>query len=287
MNLDTTLKSLEVKLGGAITTSQPTFVAHYTDINQSNIAITAISEVDGLANGVTPVTVVAAPAAGNTRKITELTIENTDTITQIITVSLNDNGTKQPIVVLQIAAGSTLQYNGTWSIIPSPSGPVGPVGPQGIQGITGAQGPVGPGGIILEGEPGDDSFVPGPIGATGSSSAATGTWTPIDSSGAGLSFSGASGTYAQIGKFIFVTCTFTYPVTADATGAKIGGLPFTVGTLTAIASTSDVGYNTTIEGRALNGTTTIALYSVGLQTQVPNSILSTTTVLMSCCYIST
>ena len=56
-----------------------------------------------------------------------------------------------------------------------------------------------------------------------------GTWTPIDSSGASLSFTGTSGNchYTKIGNQ--VTCVFNlvYPVTVSGAGPVIGGLPFT------------------------------------------------------------
>ena len=54
-----------------------------------------------------------------------------------------------------------------------------------------------------------------------------GTWTPIDSSGASLSLSVASGRYTKIGNL--VTCTFRvgYPSTSSVLNMTIGGLPFT------------------------------------------------------------
>ena len=56
-----------------------------------------------------------------------------------------------------------------------------------------------------------------------------GTWTPVDSSGAGLTFTNTSNNcfYTKIGNL--VTCGFnvTYPVTASVAVAVIGGLPFT------------------------------------------------------------
>lgn len=53
-----------------------------------------------------------------------------------------------------------------------------------------------------------------------------GTWTPVDGSGASLSFTSVSGTYIKIGRT--VTCLFdlTYPSTANGSQAVIGGLPF-------------------------------------------------------------
>ena len=56
-----------------------------------------------------------------------------------------------------------------------------------------------------------------------------GTWTPVDSSGAGLTFTNTSNNcfYTKIGNL--VTCGFnvTYPATASVAIVAIGGLPFT------------------------------------------------------------
>jgi hypothetical protein len=51
------------------------------------------------------------------------------------------------------------------------------------------------------------------------------TWTPVDASGAGLVFVGAEGVYQQIGNMVFYQGAVLYPVNADATAAKVGGLP--------------------------------------------------------------
>lgn len=54
-----------------------------------------------------------------------------------------------------------------------------------------------------------------------------GTWTPIDTSGAGLTFDpGTTGMYTRIGNVVFVSASVRYPVTANANGASISGLPF-------------------------------------------------------------
>ena len=53
-----------------------------------------------------------------------------------------------------------------------------------------------------------------------------GTWTPVDGSGAGLTFSVTSANYRKIGSMVFVNAYLTYPGTGDATGANIAGLPY-------------------------------------------------------------
>lgn len=55
----------------------------------------------------------------------------------------------------------------------------------------------------------------------------TGAWTPIDSSGAGLTFTSVSATYYTHGNVVFVQWELRYPVTANGAAAVIGGLPFT------------------------------------------------------------
>jgi hypothetical protein len=53
-----------------------------------------------------------------------------------------------------------------------------------------------------------------------------GTWTPIDSSGAGLTFTASSGSYTKVGRMVMATGFVNFPVTADGSNNKIGGLPF-------------------------------------------------------------
>lgn len=55
-----------------------------------------------------------------------------------------------------------------------------------------------------------------------------GTWTPVDSSGASLSFTVGSAIYIKIGRFVLVQFYFTFPITASGANNLIGGLPFTV-----------------------------------------------------------
>lgn len=55
-----------------------------------------------------------------------------------------------------------------------------------------------------------------------------GSWTPVDASGAALTFATATGMYTKIGRMVFIEMNVLYPSTANASGSKIGGLPFTV-----------------------------------------------------------
>ncbi len=55
-----------------------------------------------------------------------------------------------------------------------------------------------------------------------------GTWSPSDQSGAGLTLTSVAGAqYIKIGQIVIACFNVTYPATADATFAAIGGLPYT------------------------------------------------------------
>lgn len=54
------------------------------------------------------------------------------------------------------------------------------------------------------------------------------TWTPTDTSGAGLSLAVALGNYAKHEDVVIANFLVVYPVTADINPSQIGGLPFTV-----------------------------------------------------------
>jgi hypothetical protein len=56
---------------------------------------------------------------------------------------------------------------------------------------------------------------------------ASSTWTPIDSSGAGLTFAAAEGRYVRLGPLVLAVAHILYPATGDTNPAVIGGLPAT------------------------------------------------------------
>lgn len=59
------------------------------------------------------------------------------------------------------------------------------------------------------------------------SQTAPASWTPIDSSGAGLTFTGVSANWVQIGNMVHAYGALTYPSTANGANATIGGFPVT------------------------------------------------------------
>lgn len=108
--LDSTLKSLELKLAGAPATTQPPFVASYVDISQTTFGMTAAAENDGAMNGSTAVTAAAAPSASTTRQLKFLSVFNVDTAAVVLTVQVNNNGTARIVWKATLAIGDTLVY---------------------------------------------------------------------------------------------------------------------------------------------------------------------------------
>jgi hypothetical protein len=53
-----------------------------------------------------------------------------------------------------------------------------------------------------------------------------GTWTPTDSSGAGLTFTVDHATYTKVGRAVSIQANITYPSTASAATAQFAGFPF-------------------------------------------------------------
>lgn len=112
------------------------------------------------------------------------------------------------------------------------------------------------------------------------------TWTPTDASGAGLIFTGVSASYTKIGNMVYAYAALTYPSTADASAAKIGGLPVTVPNqdYAAVPCTfSTNAFATVTFALLLKGTTTFGLYKA-TEAGALNSDMSGKAVNLICIY---
>lgn len=110
ITLDATTKSLEIKLAGAVATTQCPFVCSYVDISQITFGLTGSGETDGTTNNTTAVTVAAGPAATTSRKINYLSVVNVDTAAIVLTVQLNNNGTARTCWKGTLAVGDSFTY---------------------------------------------------------------------------------------------------------------------------------------------------------------------------------
>ena len=114
-----------------------------------------------------------------------------------------------------------------------------------------------------------------------------GTWTPVDGSGAGLTLTvNGAARYVKIGRFVFFAVNeIVYPSTANGSGARIDGLPFTSdsinsGTLSLVASTANAS-----KGLVIASATGIFIYANGTTSSSTNANLSTSSIYgISGCY---
>lgn len=152
LNLDATTKTIEIKLGGTVSTSQLVWTSHWAD--DTGAAFTE-GESDGITNNTTAVTVVAAPGVSTRRIVRNITVHNADTAAATVTLQYNNNGTVRILKVFSLNSGSDFDFSPN-----GPEGPTGATGPQGTTGPTGPQGTTGPTGA---------TGTTGPTGPTGPS----------------------------------------------------------------------------------------------------------------------
>lgn len=119
IRLDTFQRKLQAVLGGAVTTSQPTAIVCYTDIENENQKKFFVEAVTSTLNGVTPVDILPAPDKAMVREVDSIHIRNNDTVAATITVRIGDNGTNYELVEITIQAGETLVYTDSegWKVI--------------------------------------------------------------------------------------------------------------------------------------------------------------------------
>lgn len=107
--LDTTTKSIEAILGGAVAATQPDYISAFADATAAGFVE---GQKDGTLNSTTAVTIVSAPAASARRIVREISIYNADSAAVTLTVRLNNNGTYRIIDVATLAVGETWTLSG-------------------------------------------------------------------------------------------------------------------------------------------------------------------------------
>ena len=110
IRLDTYQRKLQAVLGGAVTTSQPTVVVSYTDIENENQKKFFVETVTSVLNSTNPVDILPAPDKAMVREVDSIHIRNNDTVAATVTVRINDNGTNYELVEVTLQAGETLVY---------------------------------------------------------------------------------------------------------------------------------------------------------------------------------
>ena len=106
--LTTTTDALQVKLNGAITTNELPIIAMYRDMSDSEF--TAGRSLN-TTNGATDVSFVPAPGASIQRIIDFICITNTDTVSHVVTIKYDANGTEYTLKELSLGVGESIEYN--------------------------------------------------------------------------------------------------------------------------------------------------------------------------------
>lgn len=105
--LPNTTDKIQVVLGEAIVTSNPTVSAFWRDVTSTD---RTPGSTHTAANGVTAVDVVAAPAASTGRLVETLSVHQKDTVGHNVTVQIDISGTKYVLWSGRMVPGSFLQY---------------------------------------------------------------------------------------------------------------------------------------------------------------------------------
>ena len=113
-----------------------------------------------------------------------------------------------------------------------------------------------------------------------------GTWTPVDSSGAGLSLTVNSATYTKIGGIVTAFAYVVYPSTVSASAAVLGGLPFTTRGGNGGFQPFDVATDATVGmyGYTAQSATTASFWSNAANASITNATLSTKFVIVAITY---
>jgi hypothetical protein len=109
MNLDTTTKSLEVKLGAAHTTRALQFFTSYGIVDVTLNTITS-TKTFGSTNGTTAVTILPAPASNKLNQLKFCSIYNCDSIDHTVTIQLNSSSSLRTIYSMIVKVGEQIQF---------------------------------------------------------------------------------------------------------------------------------------------------------------------------------
>jgi hypothetical protein len=109
-----------------------------------------------------------------------------------------------------------------------------------------------------------------------------GTWTPTDTSGAGLSFTVSGAQYVKVGQMVTAIAIFSYPATSNANACSIGGLPFSTNLNNSTGSI--LSNNAGAQKMICSGGTSILLFPVSSVNQSANITLSSANIYLSITY---
>jgi hypothetical protein len=114
MVIDNTNETIELVLGGTVTTNQASFTCSYNEFSSTTFTG---NETNGTSNNTTPVTLISSPSSGYQRQLKELIIQNNDTTTMTVTVRYNNTSVTRVIMKSTLDSGDSLTYtaDGGWN----------------------------------------------------------------------------------------------------------------------------------------------------------------------------
>ena len=258
IRLDTVNRSLAMYLGGAQATAPLQAVVSYSDQ-------TATTYLGGTkltnSNGTTAVTICSAPAASTIRDIDMVTILNTDTVSQVVTVEMLDTSTPYLISTVTLLVGEKLTYThgSAWQVVDN-SGNVKYVvlstsgvnsfsgGSTGLTPATATTGAVTLGGTLAVASGGTGTATPALV--AGTNVTITGTW-PNQTINSGAGSGTVTSVAATVPAFLSVagspiTTSGTLAISYSGTALPIanGGTGQTTApaAITALTGTQTSGY---------------------------------------------
>lgn len=110
IHLPTTASSLEILLGGAVTTTALPWTANWVDVLAADQSVSAIENDDGTVSSTSAQTLVPAPSAGHTRTLQSLTVHNADSVSAVVTIRYNNGSATRILVKVTLSPGDTLEY---------------------------------------------------------------------------------------------------------------------------------------------------------------------------------
>jgi hypothetical protein len=119
-----------------------------------------------------------------------------------------------------------------------------------------------------------------------------GTWTPTDTSGAGLTFPVSFAYYTKVGRVVFISGEVAWPSTANGSAASIS-LPFAASNTTrsffsgTAMNNANQNLNSFVDGVSLGNSLTFYIQPGGVFTQTNNATLSTRFVYFNVIYLTT
>lgn len=105
--LDNITDTLEIILAGAITATNPDYYVSYVDVTTTTYVP---GDANGATNGVTQVTMVAAPAGSTQRQIKFISVFNRDSANVTITIRLDDTSNERTLWRGILAPNEMVQY---------------------------------------------------------------------------------------------------------------------------------------------------------------------------------